>query len=207
MTISASCALALDHGGVRDILRRLGAADDEPVVLLRKKAFRDREIKIDGRRKRRRHDSKDGEPMAERPAQPGSIKAERALEPSLKRGGDISLGMIAGRSQKPAAHHRRQGERHHPRHQDRDAHGDRELAEQPADQPAHQQQRDEDCDERQGHRKDGEADLARAVSGRPPVGPSPASICRMTFSTMTTPSSMMKPTAMVSAISDTLSTV
>ena len=49
--------------------------------------------------------------------------------------------------------------------------------------------------------------ISREPTRAASVGAFPASIWRMTFSTMTMPSSIINPTAMVSAISDTLSRV
>ncbi len=66
------------------------------------------------------------------------------------------------RPQQPAAHHRRQRQRHHGGHHDGHGQGDGELVEQPADHARHEQQRDEHGDQRDGQRDDGEADLPGA---------------------------------------------
>ncbi len=67
------------------------------------------------------------------------------------------------RTQEAAAQHRRQGQRYETGDEDRDADRHGEFVEQAANNATHEEHRDEHGRQRQGHRNDGEADLARAV--------------------------------------------
>ena len=69
-------------------------------------------------------------------------------------------------AQQPAAHHRRQGQRHHRRGDHRDGQRQGEFAEHAADDAAHEQQRDEHRDQRYRQRDHGKADLLRAAQRR-----------------------------------------
>ena len=101
--------------------------------------------------------------MTQRPAQAHGIEVEGALVRRLEERRNPSFTMIFLRGpQQPTAHHWRQGQRDDARHQDRHADGHCKFSKQPPDQAAHQQQRDEDRNQRQGHRHDREADLARS---------------------------------------------
>jgi hypothetical protein len=71
--------------------------------------------------------------------------------------------------------------------------------------PLHEEQRDEHRDERGRERDDREADLLGALRARPRRASSPSSMSRATFSIITIASSTTKPVAMVSAISERLS--
>ena len=147
------------------------------------------------------------EPVAQRPAQPGGIEAKRALEPGLEHGGDVRP---SGRS--PAG---RSSRLHIIGVRVSDTTPDIRIAtltvtansrnSRPIRPPISSSGMKTATSDRviETIVKPISREPARAASS----GRSPASIWRMMFSTMTTPSSMMKPTAMVSAISDTLSMV
>ena len=77
-----------------------------------------------------------------------------------------ALRLVEMRLEQPAAHHRRQGQRHDHRHDHGDGQRQREFAEHAADQPGHEQQRDEHRDQRDRQRNHGEPDLARAAQRR-----------------------------------------
>ena len=80
------------------------------------------------------------------------------------------MRLVRVRAEDPARQHRRQRQRDDARHENRHRDHDRELVEQPSDDPAQKQNRNKYRDERDRHRQNGKANLARAVERRPQRG-------------------------------------
>ena len=160
--------LVLDQLVVRRALRRFGRHRDLIGVLLGDEALRHEDEQHAGQHQHhdeRRHRRR---PVPQDDLQRAVVAAQQAVEALL---GDLgrtptSLPCLVRLLQEQAAQHRRQRHRDDAGDQDRDADRDRELAEQPAEHAAHEQHRDEHRGQRQRHRDDGEADLARADQRR-----------------------------------------
>jgi hypothetical protein len=105
--------------------------------------------------------------MLDRPIQGLRIAAPDALESGIEPRGH-SAPALAANPKKTTGQHRSQRDGDEARKQNRRADRDGELVKQPPDDAAHEHDRDKHGDERQRHRKDREADLARALHGSGP---------------------------------------
>ena len=163
--MAATARWCCDHAVERDVLRRLGEGEDLPGVLVRDEALGDDHEQVRGG-----HEGEHEDPQREARMPHGDLErplvhAEHAVEDAL--GGRVEAPVrSAPAAQEAAAHHGRQRERDEAGHEHRGADDDRELVQQPADHAAHEEHGHEHGGQGQGHRDDGEADLAGAVQRR-----------------------------------------
>ncbi len=103
--------------------------------------------------------------VAQRPFQGAVVEPQHAVEEALHQAIEAAVPLFAGRLEDAAAKHRREGQGNESGDQNGHADGDGEFVEQAPEDPAHEEERDEDGRQREGHGKDGEADLLGAVEG------------------------------------------
>ena len=144
---------------VGDPLDGLGEGDDLAGVLVGDEPLRDEREQPAGGEEDRQRAERQGQAVAQRPAQARRVDAEGPLEDPLRGLVEAAVPLLVRRPQEAAAQHRRQGQGDEARHQHRGADGDRELAEQPPEDSRHKQDGNEDSGERHRHRDDGETDL------------------------------------------------
>ncbi len=102
--------LALGHGLKGDILRGLRQADDQPGVLLGKKAFRDHHVEIPGESDGAEHCQKGDEAVTQHDLEAGLIKVEQAIEAPFGKAVKPSV-LLALWLQEVCAHHWRERQR------------------------------------------------------------------------------------------------
>ena len=77
--------LALGHGRIGDVLRRLGQADDQSGILLRKEALGNDDIEVAGHDDRAEHHHQRGEAMPQHDLEAGLVEVEQAVEAALRQ--------------------------------------------------------------------------------------------------------------------------
>ena len=155
----------VDQGWPGDVLGRLRRDADDVTVFGGDEALRYDLEEIDRGDQDQQREHQDEEFVAQHEAQAALVETDKPEVLSLR--GLIEAAMMDEVlfAEKTAAEHRGQGQADQAADQDRDADGHREFAEQPAENAAEKEQRDEDGGQREGHRDDGETDLARPVEG------------------------------------------
>ena len=138
--------LRLQHGGIGDIGRGAGGADDEAGILVREELLRHHGIKPDRQADQPQRGQQRKPPEAQHHGQGGHVAVRQPGHSGIQRPRQPP-GRRFLRPAQPGRQHRRDGEGDEAgeRHGHRQHHG--EFAEQPPDQPAHEQQRDEDRDQ------------------------------------------------------------
>ncbi len=139
--------LALGHGRIRDVLRGLGQAEDQPGVLLRKKALGNHYIEVPGQYDGAEHHHQRSKAIPQHDLEAGLIEAEQAVKAPFGQAVQTSMS-LAARFKQACTHHRSERQGNQQREDQRDTHRDREFAKQQTDITAHQKQRNEHRDER-----------------------------------------------------------
>ena len=94
------------------------------------------------------------------------VKTDDRVKPALRGAVEAALLAFGLVAQQFGAHHRCQRQRNDCRHENRNCQRHRKLAEQPPDDVSHEQQWNQHGDQRNRQRKNGEADLLRALERR-----------------------------------------
>jgi hypothetical protein len=111
-------ALDLPHLVRRNVLSRLGNAEDHADVLNRKEAFRHHDEQHAGNGNRRQENHQGGELMAQHQIKAATIAVENEIEPTLNDPIKPAMLSVVFADQKPRAQHRRQSQRNHDRNDD-----------------------------------------------------------------------------------------
>src|SRR5450759_701624 len=155
--------LPLGHGHKRRILGGFRDPHDHARILHWEEALGHVDIKKQRGDQGCYRNQKSGGLMFEDKFQGAAVERDHAVE--VVFGDAVEARSLPGLLllQKPRAHHRRQGQRHHGGDQNRNRQSDGKLAEESAYDVSHEQQRDQHCDQRNGQRYDGESNLSRSL--------------------------------------------
>ena len=151
------------HGRKRNVLRRLGDAENDAGVLHGEKPLGNVNVKKDGADQSANGHEERGGAVAQNELQRPAIKSDDGVKGILRFAVEPAFFFFFRVAKKFGAHHRSQSEGDEGGNENGDREGDGKFAEQAADDVAHEEQRNKHGNQGNGQRHDGESDLFGAL--------------------------------------------